>query len=342
MIVEVPPAPAGRTGYVRDERVGRPPSLHFWRVKRRRDLVADVRGTGPVVVLLHGQPGSARDWGLVAGDLARDHRVIVPDRLGYGLTGGPAGGFAANANAVARLLRSLGVAGAVIVGHSWAGGVALELSLDYPGSVAGLVLVSSVAPGSPPGASDRLLAVPLVGTVLAATALSTAGGVLSWADPRLRRLADAGPLRGAAGRAHPFVAETRHLDELRRRTARSGPRAAGDGAPARSHLSPRHRVGGQHGPGRPSYRGSPPGRRDPRGQSRDGRGRWSPVASAPTRDGRIGHPTADRPDLTTRRRAPVEAGPGDGLSFDRGGQYPGGVDEGHVCEGLGEVADQPA
>jgi pimeloyl-ACP methyl ester carboxylesterase len=76
------------------------------------------------------------------------------------------------------------VAGAVVVGHSWAGGVAIELSLDYPGSVTGLVLVSSVAPGGLTGASDRLLAVPLVGTVLAATALSTAGGVLSWGPTR--------------------------------------------------------------------------------------------------------------------------------------------------------------
>jgi pimeloyl-ACP methyl ester carboxylesterase len=166
------------------EHLGRPPSLHFWRVKRRRDLVADVRGAGPAVVLLHGQPGSARDWGLVAGDLARDHRVIVPDRLGYGLTGGLAAGFAANANAVVRLLNSLGVPGALLVGHSWAGGVAIELALDYPGSVTGLALVSSVAPGDPPGPTDLLLAVPLIGTALAATALSTAGGVLSWGPTR--------------------------------------------------------------------------------------------------------------------------------------------------------------
>jgi pimeloyl-ACP methyl ester carboxylesterase len=133
---------------------------------------------------LHGQPGSARDWGLVAGDLARDHRVIVPDRLGYGLTGGHAGGFAANANAVIRLLGSLGVDGAVMVGHSWAGGAALELALDYPGSVTGLALVCSVAPADRPGTTDRLLALPLIGTALAAMALSTAGGVLSWGPTR--------------------------------------------------------------------------------------------------------------------------------------------------------------
>jgi len=166
------------------ERVGRPTSLHFWRVKRRQDLVADVQGAGRAVVLLHGQPGSARDWGLVAADLARDHRVIVPDRLGYGLTGGRAGGFAANANAVIRLLRSLGVDRALVVGHSWAGGIAIELALDYPGYVAGLALIGSVAPGDPPGRVDRLLAFPVVGTALAATTLSTAGGMLSWGPTR--------------------------------------------------------------------------------------------------------------------------------------------------------------
>jgi len=83
MIVEVPPAQADRTGYTREERVGRPPSLHFWRVKRRRDLVAESRGAGPAVVLLHGQPGSARDWGLVAVTLL-GHRVIVPDAWATG------------------------------------------------------------------------------------------------------------------------------------------------------------------------------------------------------------------------------------------------------------------
>jgi len=106
-------------------------------------------------VLLHGQPGSSSDWRAVADNLATDHRVIVPDRLGYGLTGGPAAGFATNANAVAKLLGSLGVDGALIVGHSWAGGVALEMALDFPHHVAGLGLVSSVAPAEPAARFDK-------------------------------------------------------------------------------------------------------------------------------------------------------------------------------------------
>jgi pimeloyl-ACP methyl ester carboxylesterase len=131
------------------------------------------------VLLLHGQPGSAADWEAVATELAVDHRVIVPDRLGYGRTGGRAGGFAANAVSLAKLLGDLEVQRAIVVGHSWAGGAALEIALDSPALVAALCLVSSVSPNAPPGRLDRLLARPLLGTVLAAATLGTAGQLLS-------------------------------------------------------------------------------------------------------------------------------------------------------------------
>jgi pimeloyl-ACP methyl ester carboxylesterase len=120
----------------------------------------------------------------VARELAADHRVIVPDRLGYGRTGGRGAGFAANANSLAKLLRTLGEAEALVVGHSWAGGVAVEMALDFPGMVAGLGLVSSVSPVEPTDWLDRLLALPLAGTALAAATLTTAGSLLSMAPVR--------------------------------------------------------------------------------------------------------------------------------------------------------------
>lgn len=112
--------------------------------------------------------------------LSPDYMVVVPDRPGYGLTGGRAGGFAANAAAVARLLRSLSVASVVVVGHSWGGGVALQMAVDLPQVIRGMVLVSSVSPGDEVGRLDRLLARPLVGTALVAVTLSTAGSFLAW------------------------------------------------------------------------------------------------------------------------------------------------------------------
>jgi pimeloyl-ACP methyl ester carboxylesterase len=159
--------------------------LQFWHHRADRALVADVVGQGPPVVLLHGQPGSAADWRAVADDLRRDHRVIVPDRLGYARTGGRAGGFAANANAVAKLVVALGADRALVAGHSWAGGVAMEMALDFPARVAGLVLVSSVAPSGPVARMDRVLARPVVGSALTALTLSAAGRALSWGPSRV-------------------------------------------------------------------------------------------------------------------------------------------------------------
>ena len=45
------------------------------------------------VVLLHGQPGSASDWQLVADRLPGTLDVVALDRPGYGTSQQPAGGF---------------------------------------------------------------------------------------------------------------------------------------------------------------------------------------------------------------------------------------------------------
>jgi len=149
------------------------------------ELVADVRGAGPAVVLLHGQPGGRGDWGLVSAQLEDEFRVIVPDRPGYGETGGRARGFRGNAAAVASLLDRLGVTSAIMVGFSWAGGVALAMAQDAPERLAGIVLVSSVGPGEALSRVDRMLAVAPVGAAVTAAGLFLAHGALSL--PPVRR-----------------------------------------------------------------------------------------------------------------------------------------------------------
>ena len=142
------------------------------------ELFAEVRGTGPAVVLLHGQPGSSADWAAVAARLDDRFTVVVPDRPGYGHTGGQAGGFRENAAAVIGLLDRLGIRQATIAGHSWSGGVAIALAGQAPDRVGGLVLVASVSPLEPPGILDRALAVsPFRG--LAAASLNLTGWFLS-------------------------------------------------------------------------------------------------------------------------------------------------------------------
>src|SRR3954470_56356 len=127
------------------------------------DLAARDAGSGPAVVLLHGQPGSSADWEPVASRLEDDFRVVVPDRPGYGDTGGGARSISTNADAVATLLDRLGIEKATVVGHSWGGAPALAFANRHPDRVEGLVLVSSVAPSEPLTWADRVLALAVIG-----------------------------------------------------------------------------------------------------------------------------------------------------------------------------------
>ena len=50
-------------------------------------------GSGPAVVLLHGYGETGDMWLPLARDLVRDHRVVIPDLRGMGLSARPAGGY---------------------------------------------------------------------------------------------------------------------------------------------------------------------------------------------------------------------------------------------------------
>lgn len=103
------------------------------------------RGTGVPLVLLHGNGGMIQDFlssGLVDRAAGR-HRVIVFDRPGYGYSDRPRGRLwtpEAQADLLAAALRRLGVAEATVLGHSWAGAVAVAMADRHPDLVAGLVL----------------------------------------------------------------------------------------------------------------------------------------------------------------------------------------------------------
>jgi pimeloyl-ACP methyl ester carboxylesterase len=151
-------------------------------------------GRGPVVLALHGQPGLGSDWDTVLPRLADDHRVLVPDRPGYGLTGGEAMGMAANADLLADMLVERRAAPATVVGHSYGGGIAILLAARRPEVVSGLVLVGSVGRADSVNVVDHVLALPWAGEAITAAGLLTLGRVL----PRLRGLASHVPGRRLA------------------------------------------------------------------------------------------------------------------------------------------------
>jgi pimeloyl-ACP methyl ester carboxylesterase len=148
------------------------------RASRERDAVAaaDTAGTNSPgelrsheLVLLHGQPGSAADWQQVAGQLPARFRVVAADRPGYGVNPQPASGFAANARAVFDQLDSRGIRRAVLVGHSYGGGVALSAASLAPHRVEAVILLASVGPGCL-NRWDTLLAAPGAGPLCALAA----------------------------------------------------------------------------------------------------------------------------------------------------------------------------
>ena len=118
-------------------------------------------GEGPLLLFLHGWGLSPRAYAEgVLRLTAAGVRVLAPCLPGFGGSDGP--GLAsvdlpAYADRVARLLDVLGVDEPVFVaGHSFGGGVALQLATDRPDRVRALTLVNAVggAPGGRRGMVD--------------------------------------------------------------------------------------------------------------------------------------------------------------------------------------------
>lgn len=118
------------------------------------------------LLLLHGQPGSAADWRRVRARLPAPLEAVAVDRPGYGSNPRAATGFAGNARAVVDVLDTRGISRAVLVGHSYGGGVALSAASLAPDRVEALVLLASVGPGSL-NAVDRLMATRAAGPLCA-------------------------------------------------------------------------------------------------------------------------------------------------------------------------------
>jgi putative heme transporter len=118
------------------------------------------------LVLLHGQPGTAADWQAVIARLPAQLHAVAIDRPGYGASQRRAAGFRANAEAVLNDLDERKVDSAVLVGHSWASGIALQAASLAPHRVKAVVLLAGVGPGSV-SILDWLLAAPVFGPLSA-------------------------------------------------------------------------------------------------------------------------------------------------------------------------------
>lgn len=102
---------------------------------------------GKTVVLLHGKNFFGAYWRDTISVLSENgYRVVVPDQIGFGKSSRPNIHYsfhllAANTK---KLLDTLGVTQASVVGHSMGGMVATRLALLYPETVASLVLENPI------------------------------------------------------------------------------------------------------------------------------------------------------------------------------------------------------
>ncbi len=119
-------------------------------------------GHGPVLLLIHGIAGSSRTWREVMPALAQHHTVLAPDLLGHGESAKPIGDYSlgAYASGLRDLLGVLGIPRATVVGHSFGGGVAMQLAYQHPETCERLVLVASGGLGREVTWLLRLLTLP--------------------------------------------------------------------------------------------------------------------------------------------------------------------------------------
>ena len=127
--------------------------------------------TNPALVLIHGFAASTLVWSNVFLALAQaGFRVIAVDLLGFGYSGKPRNGeytIAGQASHLMRLLETLGVRRATLVGSSYGGAVAAWSALDHPQRVEKLVLVGPVANNQPLRYNlMRLFGSPVLGDVV--------------------------------------------------------------------------------------------------------------------------------------------------------------------------------
>jgi pimeloyl-ACP methyl ester carboxylesterase len=120
------------------------------------------RGQGPPLVMLQGTGSTMAEWDpALLRLLARDHRLILFDYPGLGLSGPWRGhSFDSLAATTAGLMKALKLREANVLGWSMGGFVAQRLAVDHPGKVSHLILA-----GTNPGGRRAVLGSPKAQTI---------------------------------------------------------------------------------------------------------------------------------------------------------------------------------
>jgi pimeloyl-ACP methyl ester carboxylesterase len=194
------------------------------------------KGTGPVLLLIHGMAGSLETWRSVVDPLARNATVLAVDLPGHGASS-PGGGdysLGSLAAGLRDMLTTLGHDRATLVGHSLGGGIAMQFAYQFPAMTERLVLVSSGGLGLEVNPVLRAASLPGANLFLSVTAEATrlasgiAGRVLrathAPSRPGLDELVRSYSSLADADRRSAFLATVRSVVGLNGQTVRAGDR----------------------------------------------------------------------------------------------------------------------
>ncbi len=111
------------------------------------DLVSYLQaGTaaGRRVIFVHGTPGNARGWADYLLDVPVDHTYIALDRPGYGASEPEhaAVSLKRQAQAIAPFLKTNSGRKTILVGHSSGAPIVMQVVIDYPDQVGGMLLLA--------------------------------------------------------------------------------------------------------------------------------------------------------------------------------------------------------
>lgn len=110
------------------------------------------RGTGPLILCLHGFPQHWYAFRHILAHFGNDYTVVAVDLRGTNLSTRPAklrdNGVWVAADDMTALVKHLGFETCVVMGHDWGGAIAYSMALHYPDMIASLVILSASHPAT--------------------------------------------------------------------------------------------------------------------------------------------------------------------------------------------------
>jgi haloalkane dehalogenase len=112
-------------------------------------------GSGPPVLLLHGEPTWSYLYRKIVPELAPSARALAPDYFGFGRSDKPlaqeAYTYDFHARSIRRFVEELDLRGLTVVVQDWGGPIGLRLAVEHPDRVDRLVIMNTgVGGGRPP------------------------------------------------------------------------------------------------------------------------------------------------------------------------------------------------